>query len=59
MADSNVHAFHRPLTAQQAVLAELRRAMLAGELTPGSQIVQEAIAECILTTIERSCAQLT
>ena len=45
MADSNVHAFHRPLTAQQAVLAELRRAMLAGELTPGSQIVQEAIAE--------------
>ncbi|BCB89912.1 GntR family transcriptional regulator [Phytohabitans suffuscus] len=37
--------FTRPQTAQQAVLEELRRAILAGELAPGAQIVQEAVAE--------------
>ncbi|MDT7630091.1 MAG: hypothetical protein QOI50_2021 [Pseudonocardiales bacterium] len=37
--------FTRPPTAQQAVLAELRRAILEGELPPGSQLIQEAVAE--------------
>jgi DNA-binding GntR family transcriptional regulator len=37
--------FKRPPTAQEAVLAELRRAILAGELRPGTQIVQDAFAE--------------
>jgi DNA-binding GntR family transcriptional regulator len=40
-----VSAFKRPQTAQQAVLVELRRQILAGELAPGSQIVQDTIAE--------------
>ncbi|WP_338090699.1 GntR family transcriptional regulator [Planosporangium thailandense] len=38
-------AFKRPPTAQEAVLEELRRAILAGELKPGTQIVQDAFAE--------------
>jgi DNA-binding GntR family transcriptional regulator len=38
-------AFKRPPTAQEAVLAELRRAILTGELKPGTQIVQDAFAE--------------
>lgn len=37
--------FQRPPTAQQAVLVELRRSILAGELAPGTQIVQDAVAE--------------
>jgi DNA-binding GntR family transcriptional regulator len=38
-------AFVRPPTAQAAVLAELRLAILHGELAPGSPILQEAVAE--------------
>jgi DNA-binding GntR family transcriptional regulator len=38
-------AFKRPPTAQEAVLEELRRAILARELKPGTQIVQDAFAE--------------
>lgn len=37
--------FKRPQTAQQAVLVELRQLILSGEMAPGSQIVQDAIAE--------------
>ncbi|CND76915.1 GntR family transcriptional regulator [Mycobacterium tuberculosis] len=37
--------FRRPLTAQAAVLQELRRSILEGELKPGTQIVQDAFAE--------------
>lgn len=37
--------FKRPPTAQEAVLAELRRSIVEGELAPGTQIVQEALAE--------------
>jgi len=38
-------SFRRPPTAQEAVLVELRRAMVRGELQPGEQIVQETLAE--------------
>lgn len=38
-------AFKRPPTAQEAVLQELRRSILEGELKPGTQIVQDAFAE--------------
>lgn len=38
-------AFRRPMTAQAAVLQELRRSILEGELKPGTQIVQDAFAE--------------
>lgn len=38
-------AFARPMTAQQAVLGELRRAIIEGELPPGTQLVQDALAE--------------
>jgi DNA-binding GntR family transcriptional regulator len=37
--------FRRPPTAQEAVLAELRRAIITGELRPGEQILQDALAE--------------
>ncbi|MGD9954681.1 MAG: GntR family transcriptional regulator [Candidatus Nanopelagicales bacterium] len=37
--------FEKPLTAQEAVLAELRRMLVTGELSPGSPIRQEALAE--------------
>jgi len=37
-------AFRRPPTAQEAVLAELRRLITAGALRPGQQIVQDALA---------------
>jgi DNA-binding GntR family transcriptional regulator len=37
--------FRRPPTAQEAVLAELRRSILEGELVPGAQILQDRIAE--------------
>ncbi len=36
--------FRRPPTAQEAVLAELRRFITAGRLRPGQQIVQDALA---------------
>jgi len=37
--------FRRPPTAQEAVLAEMRRAIVSGELKPGEPIRQEALAE--------------
>jgi DNA-binding GntR family transcriptional regulator len=37
--------FRRPPTAQEAVLSELRRAILTGELRPGEQVRQDALAE--------------
>lgn len=37
--------FRRPPTAQEAVLAELRRAIVTGELAPGEQVLQDALAE--------------
>ena len=37
--------FHRPPTAQEAVSAELRRSILQGELAPGTQILQDRVAE--------------
>ena len=37
--------FRRPPTAQEAVLAELRRAIVSGELKPGEQVLQDALAE--------------
>ena len=37
--------FRRPPTAQEAVLAELRRAIISGELRPGEQVLQDALAE--------------
>ena len=37
--------FRRPPTAQEAVLAELRRAIVTGELRPGEQVRQDALAE--------------
>lgn len=39
--------FRRPQTAQEAVLVELRRLILAGELRPGSPIRQDAIANTL------------
>jgi len=38
-------AFERPPTAQEAVLAELRRMLVTGELAPGTPVRQEALAE--------------
>jgi DNA-binding GntR family transcriptional regulator len=40
-----VAAFRRPPTAQEAVLAEIRRAIVSGELKPGQPIRQEVVAE--------------
>ena len=37
--------FVRPPTAQEAVLTELRRLLVTGELPPGSPVRQEALAE--------------
>jgi DNA-binding GntR family transcriptional regulator len=37
--------FRRPPTAQEAVLGELRRAIVTGELRPGEQVLQDALAE--------------
>jgi len=37
--------FRRPPTAQEAVLAELRRAIVSGQLRPGEQVLQDALAE--------------
>ena len=36
--------FRKPPTAQEAVLAELRRLIVTGRLRPGEQIVQDALA---------------
>jgi DNA-binding GntR family transcriptional regulator len=36
--------FRRPLTTHEAVLRELRRAILEGNLRPGTQVLQDAIA---------------
>lgn len=37
--------FRRPPTAQEAVLGELRLAIVTGELQPGQQVLQDALAE--------------
>lgn len=37
--------FRRPPTAQEAVLEELRVAIVSGELRPGEQVLQDALAE--------------
>lgn len=37
--------FVRPPTAQEAVLSEVRRLLVTGELTPGAPLRQEALAE--------------
>jgi DNA-binding GntR family transcriptional regulator len=37
--------FVRPPTAQEAVLAEVRRLLVTGELAPGTPVRQEALAE--------------
>ena len=37
--------FRRPPTAQEAVLAEVRRAIVTGELKPGEQVLQDALSE--------------
>lgn len=37
--------FRRPPTAQEAVLAELRLSIVTGELQPGEQVLQDALAE--------------
>jgi DNA-binding GntR family transcriptional regulator len=37
--------FRRPPTAQEAVLVELRRAIVSGDLKPGEQVLQDALAE--------------
>jgi DNA-binding GntR family transcriptional regulator len=42
---SAARPFRRPPTAQEAVLGELRRAILERELAPGAQILQDRIAE--------------
>ncbi len=39
--------YRRPPTAQRAVLAELRRSLVAGELRPGARIQQEKIADAL------------
>jgi DNA-binding GntR family transcriptional regulator len=36
--------FHRPPTAQEAILVELRRFIVTGTLRPGEKIVQDALA---------------
>lgn len=40
-----MNAPKRPPTAQEFVLAELRRAILTGEMAPGSPVRQDALAE--------------
>lgn len=37
--------YERPATALESVLAELRRAIVSGELRPGQRIMQEVLAE--------------
>jgi DNA-binding GntR family transcriptional regulator len=38
-------AYVRPPTAQEAVLAEIRRLLVTGELAPGTPVRQEAVAD--------------
>jgi len=38
-------AYVRPPTAQEAVLAEIRRMLVTGELAPGTPVRQEAVAD--------------
>jgi DNA-binding GntR family transcriptional regulator len=45
MSVHSAEDFRRPPTAQEAVLEALRRAIATGELPPGQQIRQEALAE--------------
>jgi DNA-binding GntR family transcriptional regulator len=45
MSVHSAEDFRRPPTAQEAVLEALRRAIGTGELPPGQQIRQEALAE--------------
>ncbi|WP_110207238.1 GntR family transcriptional regulator [Nocardioides daejeonensis] len=46
MAKSDrTNGFRRPPTAQEAVATELRRAIISGELSPGTQILQDKVAE--------------
>ena len=40
-------AFVRPRTAQEAVLSELRRMLVTGELAPGEPLRQEALADAL------------
>ncbi len=42
---SGAAAFQRPPTAQEAVLIELRQAIVRGDLRPGQQILQDQLAE--------------
>lgn len=42
---TNRPPFRRPPTAQEAVLTELRLAIITGELRPGEQVLQDALAE--------------
>jgi DNA-binding GntR family transcriptional regulator len=42
---TETEGFERPPTAQEAVLAALRRAIVRGELQPGQQVRQETLAE--------------
>ncbi|MEO8519188.1 MAG: GntR family transcriptional regulator [Dermatophilaceae bacterium] len=42
---SGVASYRRPPTAQEAVLAEIRRAIVSGELRPGQPIRQSVVAE--------------
>ncbi len=44
-ASRSTAGYRRPLTAQEAVLEELRRAIMARELKPGERIRQDAVAE--------------
>jgi DNA-binding GntR family transcriptional regulator len=45
MIEGKLPRFRRPPTAQEAVLAELRRYINTGGLRPGTQIVQDVLAE--------------
>ncbi|HET6240936.1 MAG TPA: GntR family transcriptional regulator, partial [Arthrobacter sp.] len=45
MSDDAGKGSRRPPTAQAFVLAELRRAIIAGELLPGQPLRQNALAE--------------
>lgn len=44
---SAARSFRRPPTAQEAVLAELRRAILEGDMRPGTQILQDSVARSL------------
>jgi DNA-binding GntR family transcriptional regulator len=42
---TSTSGFHRPETAHQAVVVELRRMIREGELAPGSKLITETLAE--------------